>query len=398
MSELIGNSFAAATGRQKMAVSLLAVMLFLPVFLNRSGIFNSLSLDARGFPVSLLIAVMLPVAIFACRSVSALIVLAAVVVCILLPTVALGIIDPEHFSLTLAMSYLSSLFVGFSAYSLMTRLQSSAAPERFLLTGVYTIAAVTLIWLPYQLNNVLTEGRANGRVFDIFVIYQVWIYWPTALAIAFCASFISSNPRMWLVRLLIFIGIFSTGAREPFLLVFMFGIMFALATRSTKYFLIIGLAGAGFISALIAFMVLYPDALISLKLMGMLSGETSLDGGRLGVLEQFDLGNVNFLLGTGYSEAGVFGSTHNQFIEFYYRGGLFGLVIAGILVFFWVRSYGHCSKIVWSILGALLVVSYLLNTPIRVPYTGAIIWTLFFFLVESRGFRPRRQYSAEVAT
>jgi hypothetical protein len=145
-------------------------------------------------------------------------------------------------------------------------------------------------------------------------------------------------------------------------------------------------------------MVLYPDALISLKLMGMLSGETSLDGGRLGVLEQFDLGNVNFLFGTGFSDAGVFGSTHNQFIEFYYRGGLFGLTVAGILVFFWVRSYGYCSKIVWSIFGALLVVSYLLNTPVRVPYTGAIIWTLFFFLVEGSRMRRKSEHmGAELA-
>lgn len=389
ISELMENSLAGAAGRRKAAVSFLAVLLYLPVFLNGSGLFNSLSLDARGFPASLLVAVLLPIAIFTCRSASALIVLAAVVVCILLPTAVLGVIDPEYFSLTLSMSYLSSLLVGFSAYSLMTRLESSAAPEQILLTGVYTIGIVTLIWLPYQLNNVLTDGRANGSVFDIFVIYQVWVYWPTALAIAFCASFISSNFRIWLLRIVIFVGILFTGAREPFLLVFVFGILFAIATGSTRYFLMIGSAGAAFISALLVFLVLYPDALISLKLMAMLSGETSLDGGRLAVLEQFDLGNVNFLLGTGFSDAGVFGSTHNQFIELYYRGGLFGLTIVGMLVFFWVRSYGYCSKVVWSIFGALIVVSFVLNTPIRVPYTGAIIWTLFFFLVESSRMRPR---------
>lgn len=378
-----------------MIVSLLAALLFLPVFLDRSGIFNSVSFDARGFPVSLLVILCFPVAAFACRSESALIALGAVVMCILLPTAVFGILHPEHFSPALAVSYLSSLFVGFSAYSLIKRLEPSATPERVLLTGVYTIGIVMLFWLPYQIGNVLSVGRANGSVFDVFVIYQVWVYWPTALAIAFCASFLSSSPILWIVRALIFIGIFFTGAREPFLLIFVFGMIFVLATGSARYFLIVACAGALFLGSVLTFMILYPDALISLKFAAMLSGETSLHGARFDVLEQFDLSKVNFLWGTGFSAAGIFGSPHNQFIEFYYRGGVFGLIIAAMLVSVWVRSYGFCSKLVWSIFGGLLVVSYLLNTPIRVPYTGAIIWTLFFFLVESRVSRPR---SAPIGT
>lgn len=389
MSELTGNSLASATGRQKAVDVFFAAILFLPVFFDQTGIFNSLSLEARGLPVSLLAIVFFPIAIFACRSAPALIVLAAVIVCILLPTAVLGVVDPEHFSLTLVMSYLSSLFVGFSACSLMIRFGSSAAPERFLLTGVYVISIVASLWLPYQIGNVLSVGRANGSVLDIFVIYQVWVYWPTALAIAFCASFISSDPKLWVLRLLIFVGILFTGAREPFLLIFMFGIIFAISSGSAKYFLMITVSGAFFVASLLVFMVLYPDALISLKLSAMFSGETSLDGGRFGVLDQFDLSHVNLVWGTGFSESGIFGTPHNQFIEFYYRGGIFGLAIAAILVVAWVRSYGFCSKIVWSIFGALLVVSYLLNTPIRVPYTGAIIWALLFFLVESRGGRVK---------
>ncbi|KKB08902.1 hypothetical protein VE26_02300 [Devosia chinhatensis] len=384
------GSVTGAAGRRKAAVSLISVLLFMPVFLSSSGLFNSLSFEARGLPVSLLIAALFPIAILACRSVSALSVLAALFVCILLPTALFGILDPEHFSLTLSMSYLSSLIVGFSAYSLMTRLEPSVAPERVLLIGVYTISVVTLIWLPYQLQNVLNDGRANGSVFDVFVIYQVWVYWPTVLAIGLCASFISRDPWMWIFRAVLFVGIIFTGAREPFLLIFMFGILFAVAKRRSIYFLMIGAAGAAFASALILFMLLYPEALISLKLMAMLSGETSLDGGRFDVLEQFDLVNVNFLLGTGFSEAGVFGSTHNQYLEFYYRGGVFGLIVAAILVFVWVRSYGRCSSFLWSIFGALLSVSYLLNTPIRVPYTGAIMWTLFFFLIASSGILPKK--------
>ena len=282
------------------------------------------------------------------------------------------------------MSYLSSLFVGFSAYCLIKKLEPSATPERFLLTGVYAIGIVTLFWLPYQVGNVLSTGRANGSVLDVFVIYQVWVYWPTALAIAFCASFLSSSPMLLILRVFIVLGIISTGAREPLAFIFVFGVIFLLAMGRIKYFLILSISGALFLAALLVFLNQYPDTVIALKFAYMMSGETSLDGGRFGVLEQFDLGKVNLFWGTGFSDAGILGSPHNQYVELYYRGGIFGLIMSAILIFFWIRSYGFCSKIVWSIFGAVLIVSNVLNTPIRVPYTGAILWTLFFFLVETR--------------
>ena len=125
----------------------------------------------------------------------------------------------------------------------------------------------------------------------------------------------------------------------------------------------------------------------------MLTGASGLDGGRIEVLEHFQFGELNPLLGTGFSNWGVFGSPHNQYIEYYYRGGIFGLIISAILLFFWIRSYGFCPKLIWSIFGAVLLVTNVVNTPIRVPYTGAIIWALFFFLVQARRSLPKQATS-----
>lgn len=386
---MIKNPLAKTDSKQLKVVSLLAGMLFLPVFLDSSGIFNSTSFDARGIPSSILIALLFPFAVFMCKSATSFYVLTVLVICVLFPTATFGVFNSQYFSLTLVMSYILPLFVGFSACYLIKRIEPSATPERVLLAGVYVVGIVALFWVPYQVDNILSLSRANGSVFDTFVIYQVWVYWPTVLAITFCASFISSNPVLWILRGFIFLGIIFTGAREPFLFIFVFGGILMLTKGRIKYFLMFFLLGALFFAVLYGVTVLYPDTLIALKFAGMLTGETSLSGGRFEVLEQFQLSKVNPFWGIGFSDRGVFGTPHNQYIELYYRGGLFGLIISAILLFFWIRSYGFCSKLVWSIFGAVLLVTNVVNTPIRAPYTGAIIWTLFFFLVEARRSRSR---------
>ena len=88
-----------------------------------------------------------------------------------------------------------------------------------------------------------------------------------------------------------------------------------------KYFLMFSLLGALFIAVLKGITVLYPDTLIALKFIGMWTGETSLSGGRIDVLEHFQFGELNPLLGTGFYDWGIFGSPHNQYIELDYRAG-----------------------------------------------------------------------------
>lgn len=362
----------------------LSALTFLPLFFDRSGIFNSLSFDAWGFPISLLLATLFPVGFFLVRSASVVLFMAGVIACVVLPFALFGIFNSEYITFSLVLSYLSSLFVGFCVYSLLKWIDPDATVERFLLCGVHVVAAVALLWVPFQADNVLRVGRANGNVMDLFVIYQVWVYWPTALAIALCASFLSSGPWLWVARGVLFLGIFFTGAREPFLFLFVFGLIFTLTTNNVKYFSLLLLSGGLLVAAMAVYIDLYPTSLISLKFSAMMSGEAGLDGARLGVIRQFELSEVNAFWGTGFSNAGIFGTPHNQYLELYYRGGIFGLVISAILFIGWFRGYGTSSKLAWSIFGAILLATNIVNTPIRVPYTGAIIWTFFFFLVESR--------------
>lgn len=392
---MIKNPLAKTDSKQLKVVSLLAGMLFLPVFLDSSGIFNSTSFDARGIPSSILIALLFPFAVFMCKSATSFYVLTVLVICVLFPTATFGVFNSQYFSLTLVMSYILPLFVGFSACSLIKRIEPSATPERVLLAGVYVVGIVALFWVPYQVGNVLSLSRANGSVFDIFVIYQVWVYFPTVLAITFCASFLSSGPVMWVFRSVILIGIIFTGAREPFLFIFVVVGIVTLTQGRVKYFLMSFLLGLFFLAALYVIITIFPETAIALKFGGMLTGASGLDGGRIKVLEQFQFGEINPLLGIGFSDFGLFGSPHNQYIELYYRGGIFGLIISAILLLFWIRSYGFCSKLVWSIFGAVLLVTNVVNTPIRAPYTGAIIWTLFFFLVEARRSLPKQATSGQ---
>ena len=82
--------------------------------------------------------------------------LTALVICVLFPTAIFGIINSQHLTLALVLSFIGPLLVGFSAYCLIKRLEPSATPEQVLLAGVYVVSIVTLFWVHYQVSIVLS--------------------------------------------------------------------------------------------------------------------------------------------------------------------------------------------------------------------------------------------------
>ena len=81
-----------------------------------------------------------------------------------------------------------------------------------------------------------------------------------------------------------------------------------LTQRRVKYFLISFLLGLFFLAALYVIITIFSETAITLKFAGMLTGASGLDGGRIEVLKQFQFGELNPLLGTGFSDWGIFGS------------------------------------------------------------------------------------------
>ena len=137
MLRVIGNQSASTDGGLRKIISFIAAILFLPVFLHRSGIFTLININERGFIVSLLIIIFCPLAAFTCKSETLLLLLIAAFNCVFILIAAFGMPYSEQFSITLTMSYLSALFVVFSAYSLIKRLEASATPEHFFTERTY---------------------------------------------------------------------------------------------------------------------------------------------------------------------------------------------------------------------------------------------------------------------
>ena len=120
--QMMGQILMNVGTRQTKIASLIAAILFLPVFLDSSGIHNdSWSLN-RAFPVSVLIALLFPFAAFACKSAKSFKLMALFIICIFFPSITFGIFYSQYFFLTLVMTNLTPLLAGFTACFLIKRI------------------------------------------------------------------------------------------------------------------------------------------------------------------------------------------------------------------------------------------------------------------------------------
>lgn len=363
----------------------------LPIFFDGSGIYNSLTIgEGRGYPLSIFFSAVFLLSPLYTKFLSrVLFLLIWATICFFIPTFY-SVFTGTYAGFDLLMIYLVPLFSAAGLYIGFIKSRLNGTTELAKLFSLVSVP-ITFFWIIYQADNFLAFGRANGDFWGLFVIYQVWVYWPTMLAILFClSSFHPIRLRLFLKPLYIF-AILFTGAREPLVLIAVFFILSILGQFLRGE--IARIKGIVFLSSpfialgtTYAAITVYPSSVVARKFAQMMSGDASIVGGRLEVLNQFDFITVNPIVGTGFSMTdAIFGSAHNQYLELYYRGGIVGVLALLPVVFVVVRSL-FASKFATfeCLVASILLVSFNSNVPLRAPYTGVIIWFLIFCLISSR--------------
>jgi hypothetical protein len=242
------------------------------------------------------------------------------------------------------------------------------------------VCLAVIFWLGSQYERFFIFGRADGNVFGLFSIYQVWVYWPTMLAFMFCALSIS-GAHHYIFKIILLLGIIFTGAREPLLFILFFMIIQALLDRNFfVIFRVVFFLSCTFVLTFFVFS-LYPDLVISKKIYFMLSGQQALDAGRFEVIKKFDFKTLNFLFGTGFNDDAFFGSAHNQYLELYYRGGLISLIPI-IFIIFIIFSKKSISTFLIALFASVFCVSFNINVPLRSPYFATFFWFFIFLIVD----------------
>jgi len=372
------------------AGAFLVIFLFAPIFFDQSGIFSSTAPMARGVPISALLVPLVLIALLIGNPRNQFLLLCFAIISIVLPVILrFALEDQSEIDFVLVGSYMVPILVGYNSFILSILFFGRRAASKLLFYSAIAVSIICIPWLLYQYDNIVSNGRANGDVFGWFVIYQVWVYWPTVLAILLCGISEFRGMLAIFLRVILGISIISTGAREPILFcVFFYGI-YSIRSNGVRglLFFLVSAVIAIFISYFVYFS--YPDLVISRKLDHMISGAQGLDAGRLFVLEKFDLLGINPVWGLGYSSSGIFGSPHNQYIDLFYRGGLLGCVPIIFIFLMLLLNIKSFNAVIWSVLITIFFVSFNINTPIRVPYSGSIIWFLIFsiFNTSRKGVR-----------
>lgn len=355
-----------------------------PLFFTSSGIFNSVDAGVRGVPISLMLFALLPLLVFVKHDFFLMVNFFIYLMAVLLPAV-FSVFVGQFDELFLVASYAAPMLIAYGVVVL--NFKESSCFYGYLKWCVVVLIVFSLPWVVYQVPFFLANGRANGDFFKMFVIYQVWVSFPTVLAIGFCLTFISEIKFPTVARVIFLIGIIFTGAREPYALIvcFMLFRFFILGRASDLIYpivLLVMLCILYFFGVFDFFIGYLDGSVISSKIHNMLSGQQDLSAGRLDVISHFSLSTVNPFLGTYYSTLVEVGSAHNQFVELYFRGGLVSMFIPVsilfYLIYFVLRSV---DKQLACLLLSICITSFNINVPLRVPYTAIFFWVCFYYLL-----------------
>ncbi len=186
---------------------------------------------------------------------------------------------------------------------------------------------------------------------------------------------------------LIIFELIILAAREPFVIVFLMYLIYKLRAKELKK--IAYLVGCVFIS--IAILIVIADDFPLVEKISNLGHNPS--AGRLDQLLYFMeyIHDINFFIGESYSDmlTNPEGSFHNQWIDFYVKGGMIMLVlnIAFFLRFsLALNLYRGKHKQIISMIFVMLMVIFLIefqiNTSMRAPYSATILW--FIIGIHSR--------------
>lgn len=276
------------------------------------------------------------------------------------------------------------------------------------LNGVFY--SLTMAALLHITDSFLTYGvrdsfivRGVDCVFGVFSIYQKFIYYSTLLAIG---SYIAIRQGKGLIKyfslVVLITDIIMIGAREALILVLFFYIVNGIASKEDWNLKII-YGVLYLISSFILFAMFYylghyffPESILIAKIGTLVEGgdASGLSAGRYNAIQHtmaaFDIDIPFMIWGSGFSIVnGVLSTPHNQYVEWFLRGGVFFLGFNLLfLVYPAIKMLGSkryplvtLGTILWSV----ILISNNVNTPFRVPYMSIFLWIIIgiFFRVMS---------------
>ncbi len=238
-------------------------------------------------------------------------------------------------------------------------------------------------------------NRGTDNIFNFMTIYQKLISYPLVLSMIFFLTFFSNIKYKYIYSLIILSEIVISAAREPIAMLLFMMFLYVLfnvknISISTFFKVIISIIVILiFISIFVDIKNLYIYHKIVLLFDSSVKGY-NLSGGRyeqiIRFIEYFP--ELNIFIGEGFLISEYFpdGTFHNQWIEYFVKGGLFFLLAIIFIFIFTIKKALVLSKhnkefqIIAIILIAVLVISFNINTAMRTPYSSIIIWLIIGYV------------------
>ena len=282
-----------------------------------------------------------------------------------------------------------AIFVGFALAAVSAAsLHLTASFVSFGLAGAYAV-------------------RGEDSIFGIFSIYQKYIYYATILAFGFfLVLFFFEGLMRWFGALVLVADILLVGSREAIVLVIVFWLACSFAQKRSlinSFFLLVTvLPAVGLILFTFYFFMRehLEDVVFIAKILDIFnsSDASTLSAGRLDtivdVTNAFNIDGWFLFFGSGFrTDIGELGTPHNQYVEWFLRGGIFfvltNIFILCASIYRYFVTGGRINYAAGVLLLSALVICNNINTPFRVPYTGVFLWFLIGLSFKPSVFRLR---------
>lgn len=252
--------------------------------------------------------------------------------------------------------------------------------------------------------------RGEFSIFGLFSIYQKFIYYSTVLAIAsFLALIYLHCFKRWIVWSILLTDVLLCGSREALMLVVLYLLSFGYLRSGILgigkilfYMILMLLVLALMFLGLVEEVVIVDDLIFFKKILAIVESSNSADltAGRLDVIDvvssMFELTIPFIFFGSGFDTIhSILGTPHNQYVEWFLRGGIIFILGNIFFCFISIRNY-FARRVDYMQYGVLLfwlmVVSNNINTPFRAPYTSIFMWLLIGFGIRLYS-HPRKNFT-----
>lgn len=259
-----------------------------------------------------------------------------------------------------------------------------------LLLSLFAFLHVISSFINFGISGAFANRGDNG-IFHTFGLYQKYIYYPTILAYGFMFIQDSKFKLKKMILLIFLVDMLICSSRESLLIVLLSTVHRTLKYKNTKYtpvfLLTLGILICAFILNTTDLNI--DNQMVFVKKIVELAGENEMgnvdiSAGRLSaiisVMGEFDIQPLFLIWGDHFSSEGTFmGTPHNQYVEWFIRGG--GVFFVPILMFIFTlkKKLALLSKEFFGLYQVLVyafILSCNVNTPFRVPLTSVMIWVL----------------------